>query len=376
MKSIIYLLLLCSLFSCKPEIKDHYIINGTAKGIYNGMRAYLKEPNERGQLINKDTAIVLDEKFSFKGVRNEPTLEYLYIDGHKNYLPLIIENGAIDIAINKDSIETSNVSGTTNNKEYALYSKEQRQLNTRIKTLTNQFKKATIQNATNKSELYKNIIENRKKLSNLNLDFIKNHENSYVSAIILNSIITDKQTSITDLENLFSGLTEAIKNSEYGKYINASILKQKQLRQQQKGIQIGDMAPNFTANTPEGKPLALYDIKGKVTIIDFWASWCGPCRRENPYVVKTYNKFHEKGLEIISVSLDKNGQKDRWIKALQDDNMSWHHVSNLQSWQDPIARSYGVRSIPATFILDASGKVIAKNLRGSALENKIAELIY
>ena len=116
-------------------------------------------------------------------------------------------------------------------------------------------------------------------------------------------------------------------------------------------------------------------MKGKVTIIDFWAAWCGPCRRENPNVVKTYKKYHEKGLEIISVSLDKPGEKDRWLKAIKDDNLTWHHVSNLKYFNDPVARLYNIRSIPSTYILDEDGKIVAKNLRGARLEAKIKELL-
>jgi len=142
-----------------------------------------------------------------------------------------------------------------------------------------------------------------------------------------------------------------------------------------KRAEIGEMAPEFSAATPNGETLALSEVLGKYTIIDFWASWCRPCRRENPNVVKVYEKYHDKGLNIISVSLDKPGQKDRWLQAIQDDRMDWFHVSNLQFWQDPIAQEYNVRSIPATFLLDADGRIIDKNLRGPALEQRISELL-
>ncbi|WP_397363071.1 peroxiredoxin family protein [Olleya sp. R77988] len=141
------------------------------------------------------------------------------------------------------------------------------------------------------------------------------------------------------------------------------------------GTNIGDYAPTFTAKTPEGTDLALADIKGEVIILDFWASWCEPCRRENPNVVKMYNKYHDKGLEIVGISLDKAGQKQRWTNAIQKDKLTWKHLSNLKGWSEPIAQTYGVRSIPATYILDGEGKIIAKNLRGKALEDKIAEIL-
>ena len=142
-----------------------------------------------------------------------------------------------------------------------------------------------------------------------------------------------------------------------------------------KKADVGEIAPNFEAPTPSGEMLSLNETLGKYTIIDFWASWCRPCRLENPNVVKVYEKYHDKGLNIISVSLDRTGQKDRWVQAIKDDKMDWYHVSNLQFWQDPIAQQYNVRSIPATFLLDAEGKIIDKNLRGPALERRIAQLL-
>ncbi len=138
---------------------------------------------------------------------------------------------------------------------------------------------------------------------------------------------------------------------------------------------VGSPAPAFSAPTPTGETLALQDALGKYTIIDFWASWCKPCRMENPNVVKVYNKYHDKGLNIISVSLDKPEQKEKWIQAIQEDKMDWQHVSNLQFWNDPIAQMYSVRSIPQTFLLDENGVIIDKNLRGEALENKMESLL-
>lgn len=134
----------------------------------------------------------------------------------------------------------------------------------------------------------------------------------------------------------------------------------------------GGEAPDFTMNTPEGKPMKLSDHKGKVLLVDFWASWCGPCRRENPNVVKAYNKYHEKGFDVLGVSLDKT--KDRWLQAIEKDGLMWHHVSDLKGWKNEAAALYGVRSIPSTLLLDREGKIIARNLRGPQLEAKLAEI--
>ena len=140
-------------------------------------------------------------------------------------------------------------------------------------------------------------------------------------------------------------------------------------------VKVGVKAPDFTAPNAEGEMITLSKILGKVTILDFWASWCRPCRIENPNFVKIYDQYHSKGLEIISVSLDRNNQKQRWVNAIEKDQLNWYNVSNLKFWQDPLAQLYNISSIPATFILDDEGIVLATKLRGAALEAKIAEIL-
>ena len=138
----------------------------------------------------------------------------------------------------------------------------------------------------------------------------------------------------------------------------------------------GDMAADFSLpHLISQENYSLSAFKGSVVLVDFWASWCKPCRRENPNVVNVYNQYHDKGLNIISVSLDKAGQKKRWLKAIETDQMNWEHVSNLKGWNEPIAKMYNVRSIPATFLLDENGTIIAKNLRGEELHRKLEEVL-
>lgn len=134
------------------------------------------------------------------------------------------------------------------------------------------------------------------------------------------------------------------------------------------------MAVDIVQNNPEGKPLKLSDYKGKFVLIDFWASWCGPCREENPNLVKTYQQFKDKGFEIFGVSLDTPGDHLKWINAIKNDQLTWPQVSDLKGWENEAAKIYGIRSIPASFLIDPSGKIIAKDLRGTALTTELEKI--
>jgi peroxiredoxin len=143
--------------------------------------------------------------------------------------------------------------------------------------------------------------------------------------------------------------------------------------QNAKKLAIGSLAPEISLPDPDGNMFSLSSLKGKMVVIDFWASWCGPCRKESPNMVRLYNTYHEKGLEILSVSLDKT--KDAWVKAIKDDGLAWHHVSDLKFWQCEAALTYNVTSVPYTVLLDREGKIIAKGLRGEDLIKKVDELL-
>jgi peroxiredoxin len=138
---------------------------------------------------------------------------------------------------------------------------------------------------------------------------------------------------------------------------------------------IGRMAPEFTQNDTLDQPVQLSSFKGRYLLIDFWASWCGPCRQENPNVVKVFNQYKDKNFHILGISLDRAGQKDKWMKAIYDDNLTWSHVSDLKFWDNAVSKQYGIRAIPQNLLLDPSGKIIAKNLRGEALAKKMEELL-
>lgn len=381
MKKILVLFVLSALYmSCtEPAPKlapGEYKIIVKAPGIYNGIRGYIGELNRRRNFVAIDTAMVVNEQLEFGGFVEEVSFQELSINGVEGTLKLILEPGIMNITVNKDNILESEVKGGINNQDYTNYNKELAKRSTDIREYQKELSQA--RNAQNSDKVKKLTADYKAKTilaNNYYGEFIANNPNSDFSLLLLETKLTPNNENVTLVKNSYEALSDVIeknpKNKAIGKKIE-NFIKEKEALE---NVAIGKVAPNFSGPTPDGKTLALSDIKGKATIIDFWAAWCGPCRRENPNVVRVYEKYKDKGLEIISVSLDRPNQKQRWTDAIEKDNLNWHHISNLQYFKDPIARLYGVSSIPAMFVLDADGKIVAKKLRGKALENQIASML-
>ena len=375
---IIFLASIIMLFSCKPSTSNTestYEVIVQADGVYDGLRAYLMKIENGRNKTATDTAIVFNGAFGFKGEINGAEMRALKIDGVRGQTSLFIEPGTIQIEIYKDSIHKSKVEGTYNNSIFNAYKAKYQEKIEAMEVL-----KARIISSNEDAESIKKLQKKREslrtQLKNFGYEFIESNNNSDFSLYILEGLTSQKGFDVEMANKAYQSIEPYIKTKSVSNQIMSNRIKQNlESNPNKQKIKIGMQAPDFTAPNPDGKPITLSAIKGKVTIVDFWASWCKPCRIENPNLVKLYDKYHSKGLEIISVSLDRGKQKAFWIEAIKKDQLSWYNVSNLKFWQDPIAQAYSVNSIPATFILDENGIVIAKRLRGAELEAKIKSLL-
>lgn len=383
MKKIFSILLICiTILGCEKKVKrTNFVINGSVEDTYNGIRIHLNVNDERGRLVPSANAIIMDGKFKFTGALDYPKVYTLTMDGVDSYYPLMLENAKMELTVDKTDITKSILTGSVSNIPFSKYYNDLEGQKKELKQNNAKYRSAKSSGNTENIKLYENnraII--KAEIFNLPYKYIENNLESYSILTIFESELRLKDSDKKRLIELFEKVGVDVKNSTDGKLLAPKINALKVEYEAEKATAIGSIAPPFSAPNTEGNAITLKDVysNGKVTIVDFWAAWCGPCRRENPNIVKIYEKYHDKGLEIIGVSLDgRRGQqkpKDAWMKAIKDDNLTWHQVSNLNYFGE-IAQSYNVNAIPAMFVLDNKGKIIAKNLRGIALERKIAELL-
>ena len=367
MKKLLVLALLLGLaFGCNSN-PEGFTIKGNLSGeVADGTAVYLTKTDEKNQFQTIDTTEVLAGAFSFKGIQESPELHYINVDYLKGNIPVIVENGSIDISAQKDSLQFAKIKGTLQNDLFSDFLEASRELAGKAQTMNRDMREAaTIRDTAVMQSLREEYFELQEEAKNFEINFAKDHPNALISALIIAKAQIMKALPEDKIKEMYEVLAPEIKETSVGKKIQDNL-------ENGAKTSVGSRAPNFSAPTPSGEELALNDVLGKATILDFWAAWCRPCRAENPNVVRIYDKYKEKGLSILGVSLDRRAED--WKKAIADDGLEWHHVSNVQYF-DEIAKLYNVNAIPATFILDENGVIVAKDLRGSALEAKIAEML-
>ncbi|MGB0366990.1 MAG: thioredoxin-like domain-containing protein [Flavobacteriaceae bacterium] len=369
MKKLLFISLgvLILLNACQGVEKNTFLLNGKTN-LSEGKQIFRIQANANNQPSTVDTAIVSKGKFSFKGSVDQIDVNFLFIEGEQVNTPFILEEGVIEVNLLQEKLTEMNLAGTTSNNDLQTYREETKEFANNLNAIVSEIQTANslgdnllVQDLQQQyTDLQGDLIEYEK-------EFIKTNVDSYISVLILERFLNQKTMPRNEVKEIFNTYSNRIRSSKSG--INVSNIVNAPVNP----TAIGEIAPLFEGPTPTGERIALESFKGKVVIIDFWASWCRPCRIENPNLVRLYKRMHDKGLEIVGVSLDRN--KASWERAIADDGLTWNHVSNLQYWADPIAQLYSVRSIPAAFVLNREGRIVAKNLRGAQLDAKIEELL-
>jgi len=364
---ILFSVLLSAIFlACTDERSGYTVVGST--DLDDGKNIYRIEVNQFNQPSVVDTFTVESGKFEFSGNVDYPDINFLEAEGGVGNVPFVVEKGTIRIQLFKDSLASSKIEGTISNDGLTSYRNDTRGFNKAMGEIAKDMQQAAILNDNilydDLQEQYKDV---QQQIQDYEMGIITSENDSYISALILERVLLAKAISKDSIRSIFDKLTPRIQNSRSGKIVSDALNKPVS------SVAIGKEAPMFEAPDPNGNMISLKDKLGKITVVDFWASWCRPCRVENPNLVKMYDKLKPKGLEIVGVSLDK--EQAKWLQAIEDDGLNWEHVSHLKFWKDPVAVLYQVTAIPASFVLDSNGVIVAKNLRGQQLEDVVSELL-
>lgn len=376
-KTILCISAITLLFACKSNssktgdagtqtgLTSEAIVNGSISGMDTGVVMLNHETAEGNKT---DSIKLVGGKFTYTTNIAEPTQYLLGVANSQDVTPLVfyVDAGKTTIAGALDSLAKATVVGGKTQDEYKTATSDLMTIFKQGQPLYQPFQEAkqkgdvaTQQKIQQQFELLNNQV-----LKYI-IDYSASHKSSVVAAQLVNVYLNDAAHDAA-MKTAYDGFTDNVKNSAAG-------LRLKKVLDLKGNTAEGAMAADFTLPNTEGKNVSLSSFKGKYVLVDFWASWCGPCRQENPNVVAAYNKYKSKGFDILGVSLDE--EKTAWLGAIEKDHLAWTQVSDLKGWQSSAAQLYGVQSIPMNFLLDKNGKIIGKSLRGEDLEAKLKELM-
>lgn len=327
-----------------------------------------------------DSVRVEDARYTFTIQVEEPDLlrlrvKYADVPGEKkiafsskrDMIAVFAGAGKIQVA-SIDSFSNIQVKGSRSHTEYAKIDAQLKEYDEISEPLFQQYSQARLKKDNVAMERVEKTIDSLDEIKNEAVygNLIRTNPSSPLALYALKTYAS-WDIDADKMEPLFLSLPEATRN-----YPSALAFKEQLETAKKTGV--GKIAPEFSQNDTLDQPVSLSSFRGKYLLIDFWASWCGPCRQENPNVVKVFNQFKDRGFHVLGVSLDRQGQKDKWMKAIHDDQLTWTHVSDLKFWDNAVSKQYGIRAIPQNLLLDPTGKIIAKNLRGEGLVKKMAAI--
>jgi len=358
--------------------QEGFVLKGKVGALNAPAKAYLAYRAGGKQVV--DSADIKGGAFEFKGSVASPVSASIRIKHDavpvdpKKRVPLdvlafYVENKTFSVTA-PDSIKKAVIKGSPINDDNAKLKAALKPATDKMTALNAEYTAKTPEERKDKA--YMQTVYDRsdaieKEMAPINQKFVDEHPASYVALVAFRTALgydIDPKTA----EPALAKFTPALQATTLGKDIANAIAGAKK-------SQLGIMAADFTQNDPDGKPVKLSDFKGKFVLVDFWASWCGPCRQENPNVVAAFNKYKDKNFTVLGVSLDRPDGKENWIKAIKDDNLTWTHVSDLKYFDNEVSKMYGVQAIPFNFLIDPTGKIVGRNLREEALQSKLAELL-
>lgn len=345
----------------QPTLQGDFSIIGNIKGLPDSTMVFLARPGKPSDVLA--TAYSQKGKFNLFGKVSDEDIYQLNFIGYPDQSDVFLTPAELNVTGDVKMLKKLTFTGSAAQDDYQSYTVKFDELKERLAKL------AAIINKTPESKKRDSLINIFEKNKLKVLDqvdlFVKAKPASLVTPFII-YVTSPVNNDISAIEARYNALKPVVKETHYGREIAKLIASSKI------GLE-GTQAVDFTQNDTANNPVSLSSFKGKYVLVDFWASWCGPCRHENPAVVEAYNTYKDKNFTILSVSLDQS--KDKWIQAIHADNLIWTHVSDLKYWQNEVAQLYKINGIPANMLIDPAGKIIARNLRGAALYEALGKLL-